>query len=394
MLKIPVIRTDRLLGRREARSGGLLRGRIDAWGEPGKQSMDERERIDSAASQSDAIPSNEVARIRPRHSPATPQEPSSDPVRVLARMPNLESEPAAAGRGSRRSQRRRRDRGRILSAPVAVPLLVGAGVLLVAAAVLPLILGSRKPADRHDPGDPPPKAMAAADADSHTPAEGPDIASAALPWSDSTEPVDGPADPSCRDLPIVASWQDPGQWPYGSDAGQPEAAHSGAPGQYPQTHGATAIQTYPEAVAKTAAREGEAAQASRPAQVSYEDYAAPRAGMNESMALNSSGSPLPQAHGTGADYAGGRQPTSAYPETRPTAGIPIVGSPIVGSPIVGSPIVGSPIPGSFRAGSGSVGHYRDQTYARPQGPGVARLQGVIEKPSVRTTYDYTRPGVY
>ena len=93
---------------------------------------------------------------------------------------------------------------------------------------------------------------------------------------------------------------------------------------------------------------------------------------------------LPQAHGTDADYAGGRQPTSAYPETRPTAAIPIPGS----------PIVGSPIPGSFRAGSGSVGHYRDQTYARPHGPGVARLQGVIEKPSVRTTYDYTRPGVY
>lgn len=210
------------------------------------------------------------------------------------------------------------------------------------------------------------------------------------------EPTDDPTNPSFRHLPTVsgkersqtavASWRDAGQWPYGTGAGQPESARSEVPTQYPAAYAAPAEKPNPATVAGRGARETGAGHASRPAQVSYDDYDAPRAGLNQTMALNSPGSRLPPTGDTETGYGDGSQPANVYPEAAP-----VVGTPIAERPTDGTPIVGTPIPGSFRERSDGVGHYGNRGQ---EGPGIARLQGVIEKSSVRTTYDSTRPSVY
>ncbi|GAG08662.1 unnamed protein product, partial [marine sediment metagenome] len=70
---------------------------------------------------------------------AVPDRSASEFPPVLARMPDLEASENQTSHGVR--SRRRRGEGRMLGAPMAVPLLLGAGVVLVLLAVLPLLIG-------------------------------------------------------------------------------------------------------------------------------------------------------------------------------------------------------------------------------------------------------------
>lgn len=404
--------------------------------------MDHRETDNRRASHQEQGPTQRSVPIRTRSVAPPPQAANPAPIKVLARMPNLEAEPTSrrSHRRSRRSRREgRRQEGRIVSSRIAAPLMVAAGLLLLAAAVVPSFMRNKETADAPDQGEPPvwnasesdPWTNSAPvwDAESvrefrTTPPQ--DVAAAPVKTADGTATAAPfrPAEPQTLQAQAsppagtgragaehaegaISSWRDPGQWPYGNGVGRPQSAAS-QPDRYYQPAEQTASFDLPEGVQGSPIpylNSGEPVEAG----VSHAAAPAePQVGMNRSMALDqnraapyadSTAAGVQASPPTAADYWGNPAepvysadarggPSTVYPSAYPQAATPGPGSVVDPYGSSGSPI-GTVIPGGASAGSYGAGGSQE-----PQGPGVARLQGVIEKPSPRTTYDYNRSSIH
>jgi hypothetical protein len=357
-------------------------------------------------------------------------------------MPNLEAEPSQ-GRGQRRSRRSRREEGRALSSRVAAPLLLAAGLLLLAAAVVPSFLGNKQTADSPDQGEPPVWKSPESDPWSSTspvwdsksvrnlgspspqdvavgPGQADNVpAGPATPLSTEPQTVQAQASrlseagyaAGKRAEGDIASWRDAGQWPYGNGVGRPQTP-AADPGPYSMPSGQTASYELPEGVQGSPIPYVTSSEPGGSASSPYAAPERPQVEMNRSMALGSQDSapygesptgtvravqpvpgdywsnPMAPVYSADARNAARPEPPrgypSAYPEVAPS-GTGFVGDPYRSSE---SP-VGTVIPGSSDAGNYGAG-----VWPQPQGPGVARLQGVIEKPSSRTTNDYNRSSIY
>lgn len=391
----------------------------------------------------------ETAEEAPRD--MVPDRSASEFTPVLARMPNLE---ASETQTSHRSQsRRRRGEGRLLSAPMAVPLLLGAGVVLVLLAVVPLLIGGKgnspSTADNDSnswhPGVPAPEAPTAAKWDNpnaaqgntlqalsdaphqlnwNSPAEGSnwDLKSPPSVWdnhSASTTPdsqliassvgkqevpswqTAPPISAGSESQPAITAWNDPGTWPYASESeNQADTLPSPtdiygpiSPGpafshnyQQPQTG---LYQSQPIAEASTPAgghMSGVDTQYARqfdPETGRQIDYQA-----GSQTAYQSTYPPAAQPIAT--NPAGTYQPERSYPadtyqaDRSGTGNYPVGDYPAAAYRTPEPPTESYSTPPSYRAG----------TDTQQAGPGVARFQGRIEKPAVRTSYDRDRSGVY
>jgi hypothetical protein len=418
--------------------------------------MDQRRKSGNVGGQPAESPSAPRVLIRPRPVAATVPVDRAEPLTVLARMPNLESEPAA-GRRSSRSHRQHREQGRLLSSRLAVPLLVGTGLLLVAGAVVPLLTGKKEavsakdeqspPAWRSDGSDPWTSSSPGCTADSTNPValtasqEKPqnDRGSLAGPIAPSViSAFDSPAPAAPQTVQVkashwedpagagaaqpaadISSWRDAGRWPYGNGVGQPELSSSNA---YPGAGEQPASYSYelPAGVQGMPIPGAGPYAASDPAPACFDCPQQPEVGMNRSMALGqeipaqggeysaaswqtqqapaggSWGSSVPGGYSGDARYAAQPETMTAYPAvpSSGSAGAYPNGAAASGYsgdvyPAAQTPI-GTPIPGTADAGAYGSGAI---AYPGPQGPGAARFQGVIEKPSVRTSYDYNRSSI-
>jgi hypothetical protein len=320
------------------------------------------------------------------------QEPGASPVSqipVLARLPNLDS-PQPSRRRTRRPRSGPKSDGRIITQGLSMKLLGGGALLLVGIAVVPWLLGGRKdkPQETETVGAPewgegetdtlaaeaPP--FGTGDPVSETP-----LRELAEPdWPTPVPPsdtADAPAWPQMPETPVAqVPPHDPGQQSPGTQSqlprGQPQPAGSTrqpelAGPQYRPPTQAVAPHLQP-ATPDTMGRP--AAWAMRPMQLGPAGEAP-----NDPPGVNTA---------------------PGYEESPPGANYPSPGVPAApqGPANWQLPPRDDVAP---RAGLGASGYGQPPLATipapRPE-PGVARLQGVIETPPVRTTYDRARSGIY
>jgi len=396
-----------------------------------------------------------------------PERSASEFPPVLARMPDLEAGETQTSHGT--NSRHRRGEGRLLSPPMAVPLLLGAGVVLVLLAVVPMLLDdkdSSQSAATDDsaswhPGVPAPEAPTAAKWNNSAAGQGStlqalsdapqqlnwnsppehsnwDLESAPSVWdshSPSTTPGNcfsasadvqqevpswqiDPHTAATETQPAITAWHDPGRWPYASG---PENDVNSSDGRDPATNMPAG------AMANTPPSPSGGYQATPPAPVYSHNYQQPQAGLNQSRSLTDP-SALSGDYTSGAnsqfarqfdpdtgrqiDYQAGSQ--TAYQSTYPQATDPNTSHPAGtyqpehsypdntyqadrsqtgGYPVGNYPTAPYATPG-LSTETYSAPSYRAEPDTQQAGPGVARFQGVIEKPAVRTSYDRNRSGVY
>ena len=362
---------------------------------------------------------------------ATCQEHAPDSPPVLARMPNLESTPPK--RDEKTALRRGRE-GRLLGSKWAMWLLVGAAVGLVLLAVLPLVL-SKKGTGSPSSNDhswrsevPAPSATLAAPwtaPSGESPGSGPSRPATAptTAWGDNALAIGGPQQPD------ISSWRDAGQWPYGGT--EPQQA---APA-------AELTQSAP-AAADTPASYDSRYQASRPAPGYYDPYRPAQADTNRPLTLGEPGltdtarygdryrQTEPSAFGVGAGTGTPVRSPPVDPRITPSAAGPRYDRYATEPPYGGrTDYRQAADPSRYgadgrydaRAVSPPYG-YHNQTDYRDRGQeaypattsfepystsgygaagaaqsgerGVARLQGVIERPPVNTANHSNRSSLY
>jgi len=342
----------------------------------------------------------EVNYQRPVPRPATPhtvvcrQESGDSPIPILAKLPDLDAPPPprqTLSRQRKRSPRASGD-GRLISQALSMKLLAGGAVLLVALAVVPWMFGDKEgPAKdqgtetelptwqqdaapkftgsppRFDEPDEPLQPSAPAELAESAPAE----PASAVPPREARHGIGAPPPAASDPRPAVptenaTAAREAAKFPAGPPASPNSVPGPGPWPNEPQTPVVHAPSHEPLAGAHPGAPMPNSAQAMRPMQIQPPTGTAP-----------------PAATNTG--------PHGAYPATE-----------------FRSPQYG-PAPGYRSAPGEEASPNRpgpwdtrlapespDTPSPQPQAtqPGVANFQGIIESPPVRTTHEYTRPGIY
>ena len=296
---------------------------------------------------------------------------ASDGLPVVARIPNLQSseeEEAVPTTG----------RGWWLSSRMSMRLLITVAALLLVAAIAPFLFQKKD------------ATTAAKDAPkTESPAPKADVAPT---WNATANATTPPANPAAG-APTTPSRPDSPTWPQtGPGASYPQ---TGQPASYAQPgQPATYPQTGPQAASMQPGQQVSYAQtgpSNYAAAAAYQNYLANgpmSAGMNRSTSISDRPAIEPPGNSSAAGAHGNyayNNPAVGSQEIAPPPGYQYV-YPTTDYPADPLPVNPTPV-------NSMASRYDAASPNSAAEPGVARFEGMIEKPSIRTTYDRARSSI-